>query len=245
MKSVKDLFSGHSSDYARFRPVYPEELYRIILSMTPSAQMAWDAGTGNGQVAVQLARYFDQVTGTDISQNQLDQAPLRPNIEWKVARSEQSGLPGDSVDLITVGQALHWFDIEAFRNEVRRVLKTEGILACFGYGLIKGPPAVNPALEELYEGILGEYWPPERKWIENKYEGIGIPFLHAWELNAEVTWGRDALTGYLSTWSAVKAYIAATGRDPLREFSKNLLLPRPARFQFPVFLKIWRPAENL
>ena len=68
---MKDNFSGHSSDYARYRPAYPDALFAFIYERLACFDAAWDCGTGNGQVAGRLAERFDRVYATDLSANQL------------------------------------------------------------------------------------------------------------------------------------------------------------------------------
>ena len=68
---MKDRFSNHAPQYAAFRPTYPKELYNIVLEQTRSRGRAWDCGTGNGQVAIDLSRHFKEVFATDISVNQI------------------------------------------------------------------------------------------------------------------------------------------------------------------------------
>ncbi len=72
---MKDSFSGHSAQYAQYRPHYPEAFYSFLVQLIPERNHAWDCGTGNGQVAVALSSYFKKVVATDISANQLAQAP--------------------------------------------------------------------------------------------------------------------------------------------------------------------------
>lgn len=121
-----DRFSGHADRYARYRIDYPDALYNYVLSFVNGRQSAWDCATGNGQVASTLARYFDQVEATDISQTQLEQALVLPNVRYQISRAEKTPFADNQFDLVTVGQALHWFDAEAFHREVRRVLKPGG-----------------------------------------------------------------------------------------------------------------------
>ncbi|WP_199200234.1 class I SAM-dependent methyltransferase [Adhaeribacter arboris] len=136
MKQAKNLFSAQAKEYKRFRPTYPTELYQRILQKVKNKDHAWDCGTGNGQVAAQLANYFTIVTATDISQSQLNQAELKENIRYQVCRAEQTNFANSTFDLITVAQAIHWFDFDAFYQEVARVSRPEGLLATWGYGLL-------------------------------------------------------------------------------------------------------------
>ncbi len=247
MKPVKDLFSNHSGDYARYRPSYPEELYNYLLREASGRTQAWDAGTGNGQVAFRLAEEFEKVLATDVSSAQLQQAPPHANINYLSTRAESCPLPDTSTDLITVGQALHWFSFNDFFNEVRRVLVPDGLLACFGYGLLTGPPALNPIIEYFYRETLKGCWSPERSHIETTYTHTGIPFNESAFFEARVNWDYADLLGYLSTWSAVKTYEKKYGQDPLETCREKIesALPEKKEIVFPVFLKTWRAGSEI
>lgn len=247
MKKTKDLFSDHAQDYARFRPSYPADLFDYLLSITSNRDLAWDAATGNGQIAIQLANSFKKVIATDISAQQLAHAPVLPGIVYAQSRAEKSDITAGTVNLITVGQALHWFSIPEFFQEVKRVIHPTGVLACFGYGLLQGPRVIQSEIEKLYYKTLDGYWPPERHWIETSYAGIGIPFSGEYTSTTSFRWSVSQLLGYLSTWSAVKAYERETGRSPL-EYFRQLIGKDPDKeykFTFPVFLKTWHPALDV
>src|SRR5215831_1833338 len=139
---AKDLFSKQASFYAKYRPGYPPELFEYILSFVKQKDTVWDCATGNGQAATELAKYFKTVHATDISEKQLQQAMESDRIIYAMASAESSGLPDHSIDLVTVAQAYHWFDFEAFSREVRRVAKPEGIIAIWGYGVVVCEDAV-------------------------------------------------------------------------------------------------------
>jgi len=139
------------------------------------------------------------------------------NVDFRVAPAEKSGLPDHSVDLITVALAIHWFDHDAFYQEVRRVLKPDGILAVWCYGLLSISPEIDEIYLRLYHDIVGPYWPPERTYIDEDYESLSFPFkeLSAPNISMSTEWTLDHLIGYLGTWSAVKNYKQAHGHDPL------------------------------
>lgn len=213
----KDHFSARPSDYARYRPRYPAALFDWLAAQAPGAALAWDVATGSGQAAAELAPRFDRVIATDASAAQLASADPRPGVEYRREPAERSSLGGGSADLVTVAQALHWFDHGAFFAEAARVLRPAGVLAVWCYEVFATAPAVDAVVHRFYHDTVGPYWPPERRWIETGYADLVLPFPRIeappFELAAE--WTLDELTGYLGTWSAVARYREARGDDPL------------------------------
>jgi SAM-dependent methyltransferase len=212
----KDYFSGHSAEYARSRPQYPPELFKYLASVAKEHDLAWDCGTGNGQAAVGLTPYFDRVIATDPSAGQLRNAFQHPKVTYKQASAEESGLDSASADLVTVAQALHWFDTARFFEEARRVLKPGGAVAVWAYTLCKTTPEVDRIVDDLYYNIVGPYWPPERRLVEAKYRTIDFPFdeFDAPHFNIGLDWDLSDMLAYLQTWSPVRRYMEAHGSDP-------------------------------
>jgi SAM-dependent methyltransferase len=239
---MKDNFSRQSADYASFRPDYPEALYTFLLSHMAERDLAWDCGTGNGQVAVVLARHFRAVWATDISARQLEHAPQRPNIRYVQEPANRCGLPDQSCDLVAVAQAAHWFDLPAFYTEVDRVLKPGGLLAIWGYGLLHtGNAGLDQAIERFYTETVGPYWDPERQHIDHAYRSL--PFPHP-ELATEIfhirrRWTPSDLLAYIGTWSAVQHYRREKGSDPMAILAEELrgVSPDPLDVVFPVFMR--------
>lgn len=214
---MKDNFSVQSAAYAQFRPTYPHELYDYLLSLVEEKNTAWDCATGSGQVARELAKHFKQVFGTDISENQLKHAARLDNISYLTEPSEHSSFSDHVFDLVTVAQAIHWFQFDAFYLEVKRTLKPGGIFAAFGYGIMEIDKKVDVVIHKLYDGILGTYWDEERRYIEQKYLTIPFPFeeITAPAFSINTTWNFDQLIGYLNTWSSLQHYKKAHDQNPL------------------------------
>ena len=165
---MKDNFSKQSDLYVKYRPRYPKSLYEYIYDRCSQFNAAWDCGTGNGQVAHQLAKRFNNVIATDISAAQLDHALKSTNINYKLASAENSEIESQSIDLVTVAQAIHWFDFDRFYKEVCRVAKPECLLAYWGYDLPKIEPAVDKTVIHFHDEALGDYWDIERGyWRKN------------------------------------------------------------------------------
>ncbi|OLE51417.1 MAG: SAM-dependent methyltransferase [Acidobacteria bacterium 13_1_20CM_3_53_8] len=221
----KDYFSKRSEDYAKYRPVYPKELFKHLASIAPSRELAWDCATGTGQAACALSQIFARVVATDASSSQLEHATERDRVVYKVARAEDSGLESHSVDLITVAQALHWFDLEKFYAEVRRVLKTEGALAVWSYNLINVSPEIDEVIKRFYKEIVGPYWPPERRLVEEGYNSVPFPFreIETPQFDMRARWTLDDLLGYLRTWSATQKFMEKNKVDPLLSINDELL----------------------
>ncbi|MCE9624885.1 MAG: class I SAM-dependent methyltransferase, partial [Deltaproteobacteria bacterium] len=221
--------------------------FRYLAEQAPGRALAWDCATGNGQAALGLRPYFEKVVGTDASGKQVAQVSFDPKIEYWVASAEDSGLAAASVDLVTVAQAVHWFDFERFFAEVRRVLRPRGCLAIWGYHLLHCDPSVDPLLEDFYSRIVGPYWPPERHWVEEKYRTIPFPFeeIQAPEFSMQAEWNLEALLGYLGTWSAVQKFREAKGEDPIVALRRKIeaIWGDPSRVKaihWPIFLRVGR-----
>lgn len=222
--AFQDHFSRLAAGYIQFRPRYPRELFGFLASLPERRQTAWDCGTGNGQAAVALAELFDDVVATDASSRQIANAELHPRITYVVAPAEEPPLASQSVDLVTVAQALHWFDLPRFYDRARRVGRGGSVLAAWCYGLAVISPDVDRVVEHLYHDILGAYWPPERRLVEERYATIAFPFeeLPAPRFTMTAAWTLAEWIGYLGTWSSVQKYIERHGADPLNEVLDDL-----------------------
>lgn len=219
----KDHFSKQAADYAIFRPGYPQELFTYLGSVAPSRQLAWDCGTGNGQAAVGLAAMFDCVMATDASEKQIANALPHERVEYRVAPAENSGIESGTIDLIMVAQALHWFDLGRFYAEARRVLRPGGTLAASAYNLLHIESAIDQVVNRYYYEVVGPFWPPERKLVEN-FADVPFPFHEIDPPKIEMTtqWDLDHLLGCLGTWSSTQRFIAAKGSDPLELIADQL-----------------------
>ncbi len=222
--NFRDHFSVQAADYAKFRPHYPTELFDYLSDIAPDNEIAWDCATGNGQAAVALASKFRHVIATDASKKQIKNAAPHERIEYRVAEAEKSGIDSDKIDIITVAQALHWFDLDAFYSEAKRVLKPQGVLAVLGYNLLQIGPNIDNVINGFYEEIVGPYWPPERRVIEKGYAHLAFPFaeMHPPQFRMEAHWSLERLLGYLRTWSATQRFIAENHKDPTTAIVSDL-----------------------
>ncbi len=220
----KDYFSTQAKAYATFRPTYPASLYEFLLKQLPKHNTAWDCATGNGQVANQLANHFETVFATDISQRQLDQTIPRNNIFYSISPAEKTNFTDQQFDLVTVGQALHWFDQNLFYEEVKRVCKPGGLLAVWGYALLNIEPGIDDEILHFYNHIVGPYWDSARRLLEEEYQTISFPFeeIVSPGFSIKVEWTLSQMAGYLSSWSSTQKYIQQVGQDPVLPFIQKL-----------------------
>ena len=242
MHDFKDHFSGHANLYRDARPTYPDALFDWLAAQAPRRALAWDCGCGNGQASVALARHFDRVVATDPSANQIADAERGANIDCRVEPAEHSSLADASADLVTIAQALHWFDHDAFYAEVRRVLAPGGVVAAWAYSnCYLDDSAVDAIKDRLYVDLTGPYWPPERVHVDAGYTTLPFPFVEiaAPSFTMIASWSIDQFLGYLRSWSATQRYIKANGEDPvgivesdLREAWGDPARMREVRWQF-------------
>jgi SAM-dependent methyltransferase len=243
----KDHFSGHAVDYARYRPVYPPDLFEFLAHAASRHELAWDCGTGSGQAALGLSAYFDRVIATDPSPEQIKNAVQHKKISYFSAPAEQIDLPSQSVDLITVAQALHWFRFEAFYDEARRVLRPDGMIAVWCYGLSRVNPAVDKVVHHYYTNIVGSCWPPERRYIDEKYRTIPFLFVEmpTPEFFMKTEWDLNDFMGYLGTWSATRRFMQKNEQNPLDMIRRALAKawgPADTRHavRWPVYMRLGR-----
>ena len=247
MTDPADIFGKHAREYARYRPLYPAELFAFLASVSPRRWLAWDCGTGNGQAARALADHFDRVVATDASLDQLARASRHERIEYRAELAEDSRLEAGSVDLVTVATAVHWFELEKFYGAVRRVAAPEGVLAVWTYHMAECDPAVDRAVSRYYWEVLAGYWPSGFRHVEARYETLPFPFesipAPAFEMRTE--WDLEQFLGFLGSWSATQASLRDHGVNPLDAIRAELARAwgdsdRRRTVRWPIHLKLGR-----
>ncbi|GMH20192.1 hypothetical protein Nepgr_022033 [Nepenthes gracilis] len=181
---ASDLFQKQGKNYSEARPDYPPELFQFIASMTPCHDLAWDVATGTGQAAKSLAEIFKKVIATDVSQDQLQYATQLPNIHYHCTPPTMSTTklrriitPKRSVDLVTVAQALHWFDLPKFYEQVKWALKDpNGVVTAWCYTVADVNPEVNSVFHSFNDVDCAPYSYPGRRLVRDKYRSIYFPF---------------------------------------------------------------------
>jgi SAM-dependent methyltransferase len=244
--SFKDHFSRQSAGYRRYRPGYPPALLEFVAARAPDRKLAVDCATGSGQAAVGLARHFDAVLAVDGSTSQLAGAEPCDRVHYAAALAERLPVRGHSVSLVTAAQAVHWFDFDRFHAECRRVLVPGGLLAVWSYEKFRVDAAVDAVIDRFYTEVVGNYWPPERRYVAQGYRTLPFPWQEevAPAFRLETDWSLEETMGYLATWSAVQRYRDQLGRDPLPDLRPQLaaLWPSPGtrRLHWPIHLRVGR-----
>jgi SAM-dependent methyltransferase len=212
-----DHFSSFAGTYASYRPTYPPELFERLAGLAPAHEHAWDAATGTGQAAISLAAHFDRITATDVGAGMIAKATAHPKVTYAMGSAEESELPDQSVDLITIAMALHWVDQEAFWKTCRRVLKPNGVLAYWGYLLPCISKPVDAILRHYHDETVGPFWPPDRGPLMNLYADINPPAERLLHLDLEMhsRWKLTQIVGMLDSWSATHRAREQSGHDPL------------------------------
>jgi len=240
----KDIFSGHADIYAKYRPLYPKELYDFILQYVTTKNKALDCGTGNGQAAAVLAEYFDKVYATDISEKQIKKAVQKPNLYYQICKAEETPFTDNSFDLITSATSVHWFRFNKFFKEIKRVGKDNAVFACWAYNILKtDQPELNKLIDDFYYKKIYDYWDEERRYVENEYKTLPFPFDEITNpgFATRLVWDLDNLEGYLNTWSSVQHYIEKNSLNPVTELMKEIRTKFDSRIQlqmtFPIFMR--------
>ncbi len=248
--TFKDYFSERAAEYARFRPRYPAALFQALADLAPSRRLAWDCGTGNGQAAVGLAAHFQRVAATDASPEQLAHAETHRRVTYRRSLESDSGLSDATVDLVTAAQALHWFDVNAFFAEARRVLKPGGVVAVWCYNLPRIGAELDPLLDRFANQTVGPYWAPERQHVRAGYQDLPFPFaalpFPTCAMERELT--LTELAGYLDTWSAVRRYRQMVGADPVEPLVAEMariwgVASRPRNLRWPLSGRVGKAAS--
>jgi ubiquinone/menaquinone biosynthesis C-methylase UbiE len=243
-------FSKQAEFYSRYRPVYPPLMYEFLFRHLERKKYAWDCGTGSGQVAGYLAGHFEQVYANDISAEQLEQAVKKDNIQYVNKPAENTGFPPGLFDLVTAAQAIHWFDIDRFYEEVRRTTRQNGLLAVFGYGKIQINREVDPVINDLYKRAFSTYFRQNREYLNQEYRTIPFPFdeIPAPRFTIKSHWTLNDLEGYFNSWSPVQRFKSEKEYNPADEtmeiITGKLPAGKPFEVRFPVFMRLGRVTKS-
>jgi SAM-dependent methyltransferase len=257
-----------SSRYAAYRPEYPQELIDMIVAEVDAAkqpkEVLLDLGSGTGQAFIPLAPQFHIAVANDISDTQIEACrkavgarlskEVLEHCHFAVGTAESFTLPTgvDGVDLITIAQAMHWFDMDVFAKELQRKVKPGGFVASWLYETARLDPAPCDEILSQFDKMLMRdgHWPEQRKFIDSGYRELvpqlPFPLIRRIEMNPVEEKTLDNFMAYLSTWSGVNRYVASTGHKTILEelrakFAEHLDDgKKPLRVTLPIRAFIFR-----
>lgn len=130
-------FGKTSVEYAKFRDIYPKELYEKLYKLGVGVEnSSWlDIGTGTGVLPFNLCNHKANITGVDISESQIEVAKSLAvekgvtNVKFFVSPAEMLPFTDNSFDSATAAQCFWYFDRESVIKEIKRVLKPGGVFA--------------------------------------------------------------------------------------------------------------------
>ncbi len=205
---AENPFAEGAENYAKHRPKYPDELAKVLASLCPSNELAVEVGCGTGQFSHCLASHFEKVLATDLSLEQIKQAAPHPNITFKSEPAEKISARDNSASLVVAAQAAHWFDLNKFYKEAKRIAVDQAVVALLSYGVlnIEGE-AADERFQKFYWQEIHHFWAPDRKHVETGYQEFNFPFneLVLPPVNIVCEWNFNQLIGYINTWSAMKS----------------------------------------
>lgn len=182
MPTNVERFSTRVENYVRYRPGYPAavvELLRDECALAPASVVA-DVGSGTGILAEMFLKHGNRVYGVEPNR-EMREAGERllkayGNFVSVEGRAEATTLADSSVDFVTAGQAMHWFEPGPTRREFARILRPGGwVVVVWNERLTEG----TPFLEE-YERLLLTYGTDYRE-VSHKYAEASLiePFFGA------------------------------------------------------------------
>ena len=145
-----------SSDYAKYRDIYPQEFYDYILNLglCRDGQKVLDIGTGTGVLPRNMYKYGANWTGTDIAENQIEQAKRLAqeagmNIEFFASKAEEVDFPENTFDVITACQCIWYFDHNVTAQSFAKMLKPGGKFLILYMGWLPYEDPVAGKSEEI------------------------------------------------------------------------------------------------
>jgi SAM-dependent methyltransferase len=207
-------------------------------------EIAWDCGSGNGQAAVNLAEIFNKVFATDASAKQIEHAIIHKNVSYSVQPSENTNFHDSSFDCVTVAQAIHWFDLKKFYNEVNRVLKPGGLLCVWGYTWFKISDDIDEIVEKTLITSLKDYWAPQTKLLQDGFKDLVLPYKQIVVPSFEIVvhWDLTQIISYLHSWSPMKSYGEKHGEKGMDLLFEGLIRvwgskDKKRKISMPIYMK--------
>ena len=206
MEDNATRFGKSAADYKAARPSYPDALFDWIADRAPGRDLVWDVGTGNGQAAVSLATRFGRVHATDVDEKQIAEATPCANVTYSVAVGHESGLDDACCDAITAATSMHWFDLDAFWTEVRRVARSGAIFAGWVYGTSEVDEEMQSLIRDPMLELVDRWWAEGNRICMRGYPPAELQFPFELLPNpgfaCELDWTPRRYLAFIKSWSA-------------------------------------------
>ncbi|KAL4426897.1 hypothetical protein ABPG74_008821 [Tetrahymena malaccensis] len=240
-----DLFGrkNQGQNYDKYRPKYPSKFFDLILKDLNSKESYLDVGCGTGQMLFKLNSHFKIAVGTDLSEKQVSVATEKISnnqnyMNVKVIQSDANNLISSlqknslplNYDLVTVGQALHWFEVEKFLQLTQSKILNQNqnsrlaVAAYYWDGFdidINNEQLSGKQIHEQYYNSIKNYYDFDRDNLYSNYKHY--PFNKYFEQTSEDSFIEkdifqlDDLVRYMKTSSAYNTLVEQNSKNPIFE----------------------------
>lgn len=181
------------------RPPYPQELFDLLVDLSPRQNRLLDLGCGHGKIARPMSEHFAEVTAIDPSAQMISLGQSLPNgtasnLTWVESYAEDAPLTG-LYDTVTAALSIHWMDHKRLFAKLIPHLAQDYL-----FTVIEGDAPLNPPWEKDWQAFLREWVPrltgnpfhADKRWpfweryadhatLQDKYEIISAPFTQSIE----------------------------------------------------------------
>jgi ubiquinone/menaquinone biosynthesis C-methylase UbiE len=238
-------FGRTSEVYAKFRDIYPARMYERLseLGIGIAGQRVLDLGTGTGVLPRGMYHYGARWTGTDISENQIEQARRLSkgrSIEYLVCSAEEMDFADDSFDVVTAAQCFWYFEPGIVVPKIRRFLKPGGVFLKIYMSYVKEEPITHDS-NSLVRKINGNWSGGNPAIADLKTHYFSDPQTEI--IEADLPFTRETWHGRMLSSRGV---LAAMNEDQVRQFDaehRQMLEEKyPERFtvKHKIFLTSYR-----
>ena len=209
--SHTERFSGRVDAYSRYRPRFPQAILAFLREhhALPADAVVADIGAGTGMLAEIFLEAGHRVLAVEPNREMLAGCALLaeqyPAFRIVEGSAESTTLAAESVDLIAVGRAMHWFDWPRAHREFQRILKPEGrvLIATNGHR-DSGSPVSEQLSDVLRRHRTDSFESDVRRHFEKKLNGfLDAATWHRTRLPHTMTMSFDTLVGYAQSLSAI------------------------------------------
>lgn len=251
-------FGKISSDYAKYRDIYPQSMYQklIAFGIGKRSQKILDLGSGTAVLPINLHQTGADFVASDISESQIMYGKRIikekniDNVKFKVCSAENTGFSNDSFNVVTAAQCFQYFNADKAAEEIYRILKPQGLFCKIFMDWL---PFEDKIIEEMEKLVLkynpnwaGKGFEKFRynypHWAEGRFN---IETIHSY--NALLVFSKDAWIGRIKSCRGVGASLSD---DEIEKFISeyNVILEKysePLYLKHQIHIEIYRSTKNL